>query len=228
MTVMKSLLLMAAIFAGVMPASAGSVDVTEITVMVFTGQSTIGWDVQAPQLSRPFPFDSYHNFFGSGIAGVPSITCSAPCGAGSHLTVDLEISGLTLGTGFANSIFFDNVLYPTVYLSGTLDIATRPFVWGQSQVPVEMSGMFTACADPACQTPLFPMTVDLLGLAYMNITLDQSGQPVLNYALFAAPEPGSAGLMFSGCLLIAGLVCVSKKQSRRRSFGFLQSQGLNC
>jgi len=97
---MKSLLLMAAIFAGVMPASAGSVDVTEITVMVFTGQSTIGWDVQAPQLSRPFPFDSYHNFFGSGIAGVPSITCSAPCGAGSQLTVDLEISGLTLGTGF--------------------------------------------------------------------------------------------------------------------------------
>jgi hypothetical protein len=137
---------------------------------------------------------------------------------GSHLTVDLQVSGLTLGTGFSNSILFNNVLYQTVYLSGTMDLATRSFIWGQYQVPVLMTGTFMACADAACQTPLFPMSLNLLGTAYMDITLNQSGQPVLNDARFTAAEPGSAALMFSGCLLIASLVCTSKKRSRRRSF----------
>ena len=215
---MKSLLLLTAIFGIVIPASAGSVDITEITVS-YGGQSSIAWSVQAPQLSRPF--DGLHDFDGSGVAGVPSITCSALCRIGSQLTVDLQISGLTLGTGFSNSILFNSVLYPTIYLSGTLDVATKSFVWGQFQVPVQMTGTFMACADPACQAPLFPMNLNILGTAYMDISVNQSNQPVLNDALFTAPEPGSAALMFSGCLVISGLVRASKKPSRRRSFGFL-------
>jgi len=221
---MKTLLLLAAVCASVVSVSASTVDITEMNVS-YSPPSSIGWSVQAPQLSRPF--DNLHDFDGAGIVSGLSITCSAPCGVGSHVTVDLQVSGLTLGTGFSNSIVFNGVVYPTVYLSGTLDLTTKSFVllqnpgFGGYTAPVLMTGTFTACADPACATQLFPMSVNLLGTAYMSLSINSSGQPVLDDARFMAPEPASAALMFSGCLLIAGFVYASRKQGGRLRRDFL-------
>ena len=76
---MKTLLLLAAVCASVVSVSASTVDITEMNVS-YSPPSSIGWSVQAPQLSRPF--DNLHDFDGAGIVSGLSITCSAPLRGG--------------------------------------------------------------------------------------------------------------------------------------------------
>ncbi len=206
--------ILALAFLCAVPAAADSVTptITELGLGYSTNSATVNWTIQVPELFNPFGVR--HDFDGSGTSATPVITCAAPCTYGSTFTFDLLVSGLSI-----KSVLYNSVFYPTVYLSGVLSLDAKSFVLVQGNlnvaVPVQMTGTFVGCADPACKIQLFPMNINIPGTAFISLFVDQSGQIDVDSAYFYAPEPPSAVLLGSGCLMIGGIVCLARRRHLR-------------
>lgn len=159
---------------------------------------------------------------------VPIATCNlSPC---TFFTTDLRVSGIT-----PTGVLFNNVLYPTVYFSGALDIITNVHVRPSGVVIFGITGIvgdLTACSDPSCSDHLFSLNIDGFAKATFNESLnpgikfhfDSSGQPVLTSAdLFTTPEPSSVALQGTGCAVLFGFARRRRKPSDVQ--GILGSRG---
>jgi PEP-CTERM motif len=92
----------------------------------------------------------------------------------------------------------------TVYFSGDLNLDVRPFKLKNVGRPhlVDISGTLMGCADPDCNVPLFPLSIDLVGNASLNFRVNPSGEVTFISALFVVPEPGSMALVATGCVFV--------------------------
>lgn len=128
---------------------------------------------------------------------VTTLTCAnAGC---TGYNVVMGASGLTM-----SDVSYKSVLYPTVYLSGILDLTAR-FV---SSLPFELgqvSGAFLACADPSCTRVLFSLNTNVQEKAVF-VVIKNGGNLTLDGFSYAVPEPSTLGLLGTGILGIAGVL----------------------
>jgi len=197
------------------PALADSVvTVTEIAVDYSTNRSTVNWSIQAPELFSPFfPKNARHDFNGFGTSAVPQIVCQSPCNPGSTLAFNLMVSGLQL-----EQVRFQGVNYPTIYLSGVLNLDTKSFVLQPGvlnyQVSAKIFGNLTGCSDPDCKDPLFPMVIALRGgTAVLTLNPNSSGGFDVSHAYFFVPEPASVAMFGTGSLLVLALFYKSRRSA---------------
>ena len=137
-------------------ADSTTVDVTQLGLLYIADNNPpVRWNIQAPLLFAPFiPFRGTHDFLGIGATAVPQVSCQALCSFGDVLTFNLMVSGLQLG-----NVQYQGAYYPTVYLSGVLNLDMKPFTIGGpglSSGNVHILGTFIGCSDPACKNEIFP------------------------------------------------------------------------
>jgi len=189
-------------------ANSTTVGVTELGLgYSVDGNTPVRWNIQAPLLFAPFP-PNFHDFFGTGSTAVPQVICQAPCTFGDVLTFNLMVSGLQL-----RNVVYQHFYYKTVYLSGVLNLDTKPFIIGQLGSPVHIFGDFIVCSDPACNNEIFPMSINLFGRGRLFLSCSPGQSCSVIGAFFTAPEPASIVLFITGCILIAGTLHRTRKGS---------------
>jgi hypothetical protein len=133
---------------------------------------------------------------------VLSLTCAKSC-AGFNATV--AMSGLT------TSGIFNGQSFSTIYLDGTLTLTAKfvpslPFELGQ------ITGTFQACADLACNTPLFSFFTNTTARTSLNV-INRNGTLTLTGGLSTVPEPTTVALLGTGCLFLIG---VAREKCKRK------------
>ena len=146
-----------------------------------------------------------HFFFATATdVDVLSLTCAKAC-AGFDATV--AISGLTL-----NNAIFNGQRFSTIYVDGTLTL-TAKFVPSLPYELGQITGTFQACADPACNAPLFSFFTNTTTKTFLNV-VNNGGKLTLTGGLSTVPEPTTVALLGTGCLFLVG---VAWKQLRPKA-----------
>lgn len=199
---MKQLIMALVLFAAV-PVLADSFQAGIEELTFDTGNNSAGVTIFIHGVSDGHP---NHKFFFADATSVNvlSLTCANLGCSGFNATV--AISGLTM----SNVLLANGQFFSTVYVDGTLTLAAKfvpslPFELGQ------ITGMFQACFDPACKTPLFSFFTDTTGMTFLNINND-AGALTLTGGSFATPEPTSVALFGTGCLFLVGIAWESCKR----------------
>ena len=167
----------------------------QITIS-YTPPASTNLAVYSPQLDTGYPFRVHPGKFTDAVTTLMCV--NAAC---TSLSIDLSVSGITI-----DHVRFQGVMYPTLYLSGTLDIRgilPRGFAYcypGTScfQGVSLITGNLIACTDPACSTQLFQLDANLHAMSNVSIGFNAQGQPVLDTAGFVAPEPTTMLLLATG------------------------------
>jgi hypothetical protein len=224
---MKRLTILVTVFAFLCPVGllADTIPIQQLSLFYQPSTSTSHINIWSQQLEPLpsecqgegcFPFKFHTGTFTN--VGTSLVCGNAAC---TSLSVDLKVSGLRI-----KDVIFQGFVYPTVYLSGTLDIAgtlptpgggfcgflDSPTCFFGSSI---ISGNFTGCSDPACSTQLFPLSANLVADGAVYVRFNSQGKPVLQAAAFNAPEPSGIALLGTGCSLLFGALLIERFRRHR-------------